>query len=284
MNQFQLVYLAHVAETFQHRAAVGHGRQLGGQSFADFMDAFRHERFELSRSFLEHDPLNIGLIDLVDGVAYAAKMEVFIGKNGNITYRPVEGSETPEERRARNQAASDQRHYFTLQRLTASPYHAEYWRDYASSARLRNPPASSFDGIAALQNALIFSNDPLRAVEGLMTAHAANFSLIKQVEKTPKEDLERLPHWQAFYRDTNVPRQILCPYLRARLLKDAICAATQTETPSCRESLFGPVEPDKELMERAKASPECKGVLNASVEDLLYELTDFETATNQARE
>ncbi|MEW9918199.1 hypothetical protein AB2B41_01170 [Marimonas sp. MJW-29] len=284
VDQFELVYLAQIADTFQHKVRHAHGRHLGGNNSVHFVDVFRQERLAVAEDYLEKDPLNIGLIDLVDGVAHAQEMEMFLGKDGNVTYRPVATDLSADEKRARNKAAADQRHFLNLQRLTASPYHAEYWREYANSVARRNLPHSLFDGQAARQNAVIFSNDPLAQLEGLIGEIESNFRMIEQVEAMPKDELDRIPNWKSFYRNTDISQKVLCPYLRARALKKHLCESYPASDTRCRESVLGPAERQQRLLDRANGAPDCQGILSASPEELWYDLTDFSTATNQSRQ
>ncbi len=211
VNQFELVYLAYIADVFQNKVRHAHGLVLGREHLVHFTQTFRQQRLTLAQEYLAHDPLNLGLIDLVDGVAHAPPMELTIGEDGNVTYRPDRKALSDQERRAQRKASDTERAYFIQQRLIASPYYPQHWQDYARSLSRSNMPRSLFDDRAARENAIALSTDPAQALKHYIALLESNFKRIQEIEAMSEQDLAQLPDWQALYTETNLPDKLLCP-------------------------------------------------------------------------
>jgi hypothetical protein len=274
-DQFETVFLARLASTFEDKIRSRHGLS------EMFVHQFKKTRLAQAEAFLEMDPLNLDLIDMVDGVAFENDYRVEHQENGNVKFTSIKVERTAEEQQAFYAARKAQTAEFALRRLRAAPYKADYWRAYALSARRRNIPQSLFDGDAAMQNAVIFSNDPAQALLNIMSEKQGQFQSVEQVNEMSNEDLAKLPNWKLFQQQTNVPQQIFCPFLRAQILHEAVCSYYPESYQQCRAD--NPDEARESLRELAMASPECGGLLSVSPEELWYEPVEFNAATGQAQ-
>ncbi len=273
VDQYQLVFLTHYARSFEEKIRSRHGM------VEMFMHQFKKDRLALAESFLEHDPLNIDLLNLVEGVEFDGDFEVISKADGNVSFRQIKVDRTPDEQRAFLAARFAQSADFSLRRLQASPYNAEYWSAYSFAASSKNLPESHFDGDAAMQNAVVFSNDPAQMLLDYMDLKHRQFRSIEQAAALSEEELAQVPDWKRFLTQTNVPKQILCPFLRAEILQGEICKYYPAGYPQCRPSAGQTDEVRNRLAEMSRNSPECAGLLSALPEDLWYDAVDFDAAT-----
>lgn len=274
-DQFELVTLASLAHNLEAKLRSQHG-------FSQFFAAaFAKARLPLTEAYLAHDPYNLDLIDMVEGVAFEpdlAPTKIFGGGSG---YRTVQSTLTPQQKKTREAQRIAQNADFKKRRLRASPYHAGFWLDYAMFARNRAMPLTLFDGDAAMRNAIIYSADPASVLRQAVNNKQFQYMKFGQYDLFNKDQLAQMPDWGMLRNRTNVPSQLLCPYLRVRLLRGKICEYYPEDAEQCGPSLVDDELQSIELHERAMKAPECAGLLDASIEQLWFTEVPFGEATIQ---
>jgi hypothetical protein len=272
VDQFELVNLAFLAARFESNLLFQHGIS------ERFTDTFAKTRLAMAEEYLRHDPYNLDLIDMVEGVAFAQDFETFVDADGKTTHKSIPRNQTPEQRRAIQAKQEAQRADFKLRRLWASPYNADFWLDYAQFASQRDRPLSLFDGDVALQNAVIYSDDPAKALRRIISEIYTQYQIFTQFDDLADLQLSRMPQWQSLRRETNVATKMLCPYLRARLLHKEVCEYYPDSAGQCRNFDGDSAAESEKLFEAAKNTPECAGLLTATIEELWYAENKFNDA------
>ena len=92
-NQFELTTLSRLARTFENKMRVQHGINDW------FVDRFSKARLALAEEYLKHDPYNLDLINMVEGVAFSPAFEAVVTADGKTIYHSSPLGDTPEERK-----------------------------------------------------------------------------------------------------------------------------------------------------------------------------------------
>ncbi|MEM9699889.1 MAG: hypothetical protein AAF943_13995 [Pseudomonadota bacterium] len=243
-----------------------------------FPRLFRSVRLARARAFLEHDPRNIDLLDIIEPVIFERPWTLAPAAIGETSLSQTAARPVLEPQRAAAEAALAED--FALRRIEASPFHGGYWADFALLADSRDPPVSMLAGDAARQNAVVYARDPVAALTRLLTAKQTHYRHLEQTVTMPKAQLAELPSWQKFLLNTRVPEQILCPYLRAYLLREALCESASTAQTSCAERSEEGGDRQKRLLSSAKSAPLCANLLSADVATLGYTAVPFTIAVS----
>lgn len=256
----------------------------------DLVAEFRKTRLPQAEAFLKHDPHSLAMMDMIEGVAFAPEMTYTKHKTGSnefsMTSTVVRVERTPAEEAAFNAAREAQRKDFALKRLGASPYHPELWYDYGLQANRSNHPYSAFSGDAALQNSVIFSDDPAQFLQYIVGHKRAEYRDVRMLSdldlsEVLPEYLEDFSARVAWAQQTDINGQIICPYTRAKRLYDAICLEYPFGAMQCDASRLARYDHTDELEELATTAPACAEIRESTLEDLWYEPTPFKEAIVQ---
>lgn len=271
VDQFELAHFRFLAERLAFIARTSHGDR------DPFFERFRWARLDQAKAFLDHDPYNLDLLELIDGVEFGQKVATETDADNQTSHRLVPNHLTKEQRHARDSQNDD----FAMRRLRASPYSPYHWAKVATIVSKRNIPESTFSGDLAMRNSIVFSDDPAASLLQMMRYKLNQYQTYSKASDISAEDLARLPNWRRFLQQTNLADQILCPYLRAYLLYQASCEHYSPGAEQCRELRGEEATAHASLSELANNEPACAGYLNSSIEELWYDPASFAEATEQ---
>lgn len=271
-DQFELTTMAWQASMLESKLNSQHG------DFYMFALAFRKARLPLAESYLKHDPYNLALLDIVEGVAFEGDVSKLEKADGTISFSIRQPELTQEERKNRAAAQAAQKADFKKRRLFGSPYHSDFWLDYARFAGNAGDPHTIFKGDGAMQNAIIYSDDKISILTQAISDKQLQYFKFTQFDGLADEQKAEMPAWQTLWQETNMTETILCPYLRARTVRDQICPYFTADGKNCDPAPFDAEPQSIALHEKAMKAPECAGILASTIDELWYEEVPFSKA------
>lgn len=253
----------------------------------DLTTEFRKVRLPEVEEFLKDDPYNVKMLDLLEGTAFASEMIYTKTKTGTnstkMTSTVVRVERSPAEEEAFKAAKTAQRKDIAIKRLGASPYHPQMWYDYGRQANISDSPYSTFSGDAALENSVVFSDDPAQFLQYILNHKREEYMFVKELSEMDMsqvlpEYLDDFTRRVAWAKQTDVDSRITCPYARAKRLYDAICKDYPFGAIQCDPSMLPSYDHTEELETRAATAPACEAIHNANLDALWYVATPFKQA------
>ena len=131
-----------------------------------------------------------------------------------------------------------------------------------------------------MHNAIIYSDDPTSTLAQAISDNQLQYFRFTQFDALTDEQKSQTPEWQTLWQETDMAEQVLCPYLRARIVRDQICPYYTADGQNCDPAPFDAEPQSIELHEIAMRAPECAGILTGSIEELWYEEVPFSQAVS----
>ena len=255
---YELLNLRMNALNFSNRVAIYRGEFR-------FYERFKATHLRRAEGFLDVDPYNLALLDMVEGVAFEPGWKTTDLGDGRVAQTPLQPEMDDAQKATFRSAKQAQQVDFAGRRLMANPHRGDSWLSYAFAARQAFDNKYFFDVDGAFENALVYgASDP---VDGLIMILLHK---TQQFEMLSLRDAPKAAHfWEAIDRDIDVPREVLCPFLRAHLLRKALCKARDRENACSDNGGYDPAVYDQLLADALKA-PQCVAMTEADVQTLWY--------------
>ncbi|WP_299725705.1 hypothetical protein [uncultured Tateyamaria sp.] len=256
---YELMNLRSMALNFANRVAMHRGQFR-------FYEQFKAAHLHRAEEFLETDPYNLDLLDMVEGVAFEPEWEVTDEGDGRVSYTAIDPGRNEAQKAAFRAAKEAQMVDFAGRRLMANPHRGDNWLSYAYTARDALGRKYYFDVDGAFENAAVYgSTDPVDSLDAILLHKTHQFELLGF------RDAPRAAHiWEAIGRDIDVPNEVLCPFLRAHLLRQALCANRGSQLESCTQDTVYDQASYDALLADAQSAPQCVLISEADVESLWY--------------
>ncbi len=233
---------------------------------AVFYERFKKAHLERAVGFLDVDPYNLDLLDMVEGTAFLPEWETVTHADGRTEYTTIYPEMDAAQKTAFRTAEAAQRVDFAGRRLMANPHDGDSWESYAMTVGKALDSKYFFDMDDAFENALVYgTSDPVLSL-GMLLVHKTYEAELLGYRDTPS-----VAHiWDAIGRDIDVPNEVLCPFLRAHRLRQAMCDSDALRTWSCTEHPGYDQKVFDQLLAEAQAAPQCAPIRDADVETLWY--------------
>lgn len=264
INQYQLVYFADMARRLEN-ILYARPRPDGMVSHT-----FRKVRLAQTEAFLEHDPHNLDLLDLAEGVAFASDYELIVEPDGRSLWTSKQVVRTKDQKKARRAAENAQRYAFSLRRLQASPYDSDAWLDLARQVEQRNLPYSFFDSDMPYANMIFFSGDPLSSLSTFIHNKSVQWETMLLISGETSAQLKNMPAWSKFFETVNKEQQVICPLLRAQLLREDLCKKNPHRKEVCATNAWPRPVLTNTFIEVARNTVACAPLFEKSAEQLWY--------------
>ncbi|WP_299148145.1 hypothetical protein [uncultured Tateyamaria sp.] len=255
---YQFMQMFDIAGRFSQKISHVHSRHA-------ITRRFKKAHLAEAEVFLEKDPYNAKLMHIVQGVAFQPDFEVV--HDSNVGVRVVD--KKPEvrdlaEERARELGRQLQLLEFMGRRLILTPLAGSACADYAIQMSYADDNRYIFEVEAAFENAIAYADRPSIMLD-MYLGHKEG-----QAEFYAFRDHEDLQETWDQIGEINYASHVLCPTLRAYLLRQAICPKDDRVQHLCPAGPSYDEERVAAMLDEARATPQCKRIVSADPVDLMY--------------
>ncbi|WP_299768168.1 hypothetical protein [uncultured Tateyamaria sp.] len=254
---YELMDLDRWASTFQNRFGLYHKRR-------NMKNKMRRAHLERSLAFLEMDPLNLRLLDMVEDVQFELPWITVFNADGSATTRRVNSDESEVDKAERLEGLAKQKRDFSVRRLHAAPYSSDFWHRYAS-AHIQSDFSQYYAYEDAEINALVYESDIVRGLDLYLLSKTRQVQTYYDAQKDGAT-----PQWVKAAESVDFERDILCPFVRAERLRAHICEHDADVYPSCAEHIPLMEESYAIVVDMARDTPHCNALREAEIDTLWY--------------
>ncbi|WP_299657768.1 hypothetical protein [uncultured Tateyamaria sp.] len=228
------------------------------------VNKLRHAHLDRALTFLEMDPLNLRLMDMVEAVQFELPWITVFNDDGSAITRRVATGETPAEEAARLEAQAEQARAFSIRRLYAAPFSDSFWHKYANVHIGADVPRY-FEFEDAQINSIVFADDPVLRLDLYLLFKTRQLQVYHDAQKEGAR-----PEVIRAAASVDPAMDILCPFVRAERLRTHICTQEAERFPRCAEYVPLMEESYAIVVDMAKAAPQCDAVRDVEIDALWY--------------